>query len=259
MTFNIRYNNPDDGENAWPNRKDFVSDVIRYHRADLVGIQEALSGQVDDLKKRLPEFSWFGVGRDDGKSAGEFMAIFYLKDRLELLDSSTFWLSETPNKPGMGWDAACNRVVTWGKFRDKDTGKVFFHFNTHFDHMGKTARRESAYLLISQVTEIAGDTPAVITGDFNAQPSSEPYKIITSSGNKSDILIDSITVSRYPHYGPSGTWTGFENTGKIGDAPIDYIFVKNSVDVLLHETISDSIAGRFPSDHMPVLVEIIIE
>ena len=211
MTFNIRYNNPDDGENAWPNRKVFATNVIRYNRVDIVGLQEALAGQVEDLEKRLPEFSWFGVGRDDGKKAGEFMAIFYLKDRLDLLESNTFWLSETPDEPGIGWDAACNRVVTWGKFRDKITGKVFFHFNTHFDHKGETARRESAYLLISRVSDIAGDSPAVITGDFNAQPSSEPYKIITSLADCADKLIDSINVSRYSHYGPSGTWSGFES------------------------------------------------
>ena len=261
MTFNVRYNNPGDGVNAWPNRRDMAASMIRFHRADIAGLQEALKGQVDDLAERLPEYDWFGVGRDDGREAGEFMAIFYLRARFELLEESTFWLSETPERPGMGWDAACNRVVTWGKFRDRDSDREFFHFNTHFDHMGETARRESAKLLLERVAEIAGSTPMVVTGDFNAVPESEPIQIITAGlpDRPESKLTDSRAVSRYGHHGPSGTHSRFESAGKPGDRPIDYIFVKNGVSVLQHGTLSDSFDGRFPSDHMLVLAEVVIE
>ena len=255
MSFNIRYDNPGDGDDAWPNRRDMAASMIRFHGADIAGLQEALKHQVDDLAERLPEYGWFGVGRDDGREAGEYMAVFYRRDRFELLEQSTFWLSETPEKPGMGWDAACNRVVTWGHFRDRITGKTFYHFNTHFDHRGETARRESAKLLLARIGAIAGDTPLTVTGDFNAPPSSEPIVIITSglAGDASSKLIDSRAVSRNGHHGPSGTWSGFTSAGKSGDEPIDYVFVRNGVAVTLHGTLSDTFDGRFPSDHMPVL------
>ncbi|MFC1551891.1 endonuclease/exonuclease/phosphatase family protein [Candidatus Latescibacterota bacterium] len=264
MTFNIRYNTPNDGENAWPNRKDMAAGMILFHNADIVGIQEGLRGQVDDLAERLPGYGWIGIGRDDGKNAGEFMAVFYRRDRLELLDQSTFWLSETPEKPGIGWDAACNRVVTWGRFKDVRTGEKFYHFNTHFDHRGQIARRESAKLLIEAISEIAGSEPLAVTGDFNARPGSEPIGIITQgmpgiSGSAEKKLTDSGSVSLHGHHGPSGTWTGFKSAGSPGDEPIDYIFIKNGVRVLRHGTLSDSFDGRFPTDHMPVLAEIIVE
>jgi len=261
MTFNIRYNNPGDGENAWPNRKNMAASMIRFHRADVVGLQEALRGQIDDLAERLPEYGWFGVGRADGKDAGEFMVIFYRKDRVICVEQSNFWLSETPEIPGKAWDAACERMVTWGKFRDVKTGKTFFHFNTHFDHMGKIARRESAYQLLRSIEDIAGTTPVVVTGDFNAKPDSEPIRIITGGlpENKDTKLTDSNAVSLHGHHGPSGTWSGFTSSGESGQQPIDYVFVKNGVKVLLHGTLSDTFNGRFPSDHMLVLSEVVIE
>lgn len=260
MTYNIRFNNPGDGDNAWPNRKDMAAGMIRFHGADIAGLQEALRGQVDDLAERLPEFAWFGVGRDDGLDAGEFMAIFYRKDRLDLLESDTFWLSETPEKPGIGWDAACNRVVTWGRFRDKKTGTEFYHLNTHFDHKGETARRKSAELLLSRIVQITGAYPVTVSGDFNADPDSEPVKIITHgvAGKPETRLIDSKAVSLYPHHGPSGTWSAFTSPGAPGDKPIDYIFLKNGVSVIMHGTLSDTFDGRFPTDHMPVLAVVVM-
>lgn len=254
MTFNIRYNNPGDGENAWPHRPGMVASMIRFHRADAVGLQEALKEQIEDLAARLPEYSWFGVGREDGVEAGEFSAIFYRTDRLDLEKHDTFWLSETPGEPSVGWDAALERIVTWGRFRDKVDGTVFYMFNTHFDHRGENARRESATLLKKRVKEIAGRLPALITGDFNAKPGSEPVTILTT-GN--DRLTDTAAVSQHGHHGPAGTWSGFTSPGKPGDQPIDFIFMRNDVDVLLHGTLSDTFDGRFPSDHMPVLVEIV--
>lgn len=258
MTFNIRYNEKNDSLNAWPHRKDMAASMIRFHKADVAGLQEALREQIDDLAVRLPEFAWFGIGRDDGKDAGEFSAVFYRKTRLTLLADSTFWLSETPDKPGLGWDAMCNRVVTLGKFRDNESGQVLYLFNTHFDHKGETARRESARMLLHSVAEIAGNLPTIITGDFNSTPDSEPYKILTSGGQGVK-LIDSRDISQYKHHGPTATWSGFTSAWYPDGKPIDHIFIYNRVRVLLHGTLSDCFDGRFPSDHMPVLVECIPE
>jgi endonuclease/exonuclease/phosphatase family metal-dependent hydrolase len=260
MSFNIRYNNPNDGPNAWPHRRDIAAGMIRFHRADSAGLQEAQRNQVDDLAERLPEYAWFGVGRDDGKDGGEFMAIFYPRDRLELLDDDTFWLSETPEKTGsVSWESSCPRTVTWGRFRDRETGKTFFHFNTHFDNHSAEARLESAKLLARMIEEIAGDSPAVLTGDFNCGESSPPYEILTTGdGNSDQALADAMKVSVHGHHGPTGTFSGFERPGTPGHR-IDFIFVKNGVKVLQHGILSDTFDRRFPSDHLPVLVEILVE
>lgn len=261
MTFNIRLNTPDDGPDAWPFRKEFAASMIRFHQADIAGLQEALRDQVDDLAESLPEFGWFGVGRDDGKDAGEFMTIFYRKSRFKVIEQSTFWLAETTDTPTMGWDAACFRVVTWGKFKDLKSGKQFYLFNTHFDHMGVIAREESAKLLVRRVAEIAGDSPVIITGDFNSVPDSGPHQILTSGllEDPSTKFIDAKFISKYPHHGPNGTITQFKAANLPHNKTIDYIFVKNNVSVFMHGTLSDMFDGRFPSDHMPVLAEVCIE
>jgi len=258
MTFNIRLNTPDDGDNQWPYRKEIAASMIRFHRADIAGLQEALKDQVADLTTLLPEYHWFGVGRDDGKEAGEFMAVFYRHDRLQVLQQSTFWLSATPETPTMGWDARCYRVVTWGQFKDRFTGKIFYLFNTHFDHIGEVARRESAHLLLQRIQTIAGAHPVIVTGDFNSSPESEPYQIIVTglSTDATMKLIDSEQVAKYPHHGPDGTTTRFIAANLPNNKSIDYIFIKNNVSVSLHGTLSDSFDGRFPSDHMPVLAEV---
>ena len=262
MTFNIRLNVQSDSLNAWPYRKQIVANMIQFHHADLIGVQEALIGQVEDLAEHLPNYSWFGLGRDDGDKSGEFMAIFYLKERFKVLRNSTFWLSENPEIPGKGWDAACNRVVTWGKFKDTKTSKIFYHFNTHFDHRGEIARTESAKLLLKQINEIAGISNVIVTGDFNTNPSSIPYKILTDhKKQETDLkLVDAKMVSYYPHHGPTGTFTGFRLANiAINIQPIDYIFVTKNIKIMRHGTLSDTFNGSLPSDHMPVLAEIIIE
>jgi endonuclease/exonuclease/phosphatase family metal-dependent hydrolase len=257
MTFNIRYNNITDEENSWPFRKDNAAMQIRFYEASLVGVQEALHDQLEDLKERLPGFNVIGVGRDDGKNAGEYSAILYNKERLKVLDSATFWLSETPAIVGsIGWDAAITRVVTWAKFRDKKTRKVFYHFNTHFDHKGIIARRESARLLIKAVDSIAGKTNAIITGDFNASPVDEPIKVITDITNPLHFT-NTLGLSILPHYGPKGTFNEF-GPKEISNNPIDYIFIKGKFEVLKHATISESWQGRFSSDHFPVFASLII-
>ncbi|MDZ7721811.1 MAG: endonuclease/exonuclease/phosphatase family protein [candidate division KSB1 bacterium] len=259
MTFNVRLNVASDGINAWPNRKDLVAGMIRFHRADIVGTQEALIGQVHDLADRLPDYAWFGVGRDDGDKAGEFCAVFYRKERFELLDHSTFWLSEHPDTPGKGWDSDYNRIVTWGQFRDKQSGQVFFFFNTHFDHIAETARRESATLLLRKIKILSHDLPVIVAGDFNADPDSKPYEILTGnpaqmSGQK---LSDTKALAVYPHHGPTRTFTAFRFSALQETAPpIDHIFITGGT-VINHGTLSDTFNGRLPSDHMPVLAEIV--
>jgi endonuclease/exonuclease/phosphatase family metal-dependent hydrolase len=181
MTFNIRFDNPADGEDAWPHRRAKVASMVRFHRADVVGVQEALLRQVEDLQSALPDFAWLGVSRSPGRE-DERCAIFFRRERFDLLEQGTFWLSETPAEPGSrSWDAALPRIVTWAKLGDRQAGATFHLFNTHFDHLGETARRESARLVLRKVVEIAGrDSPFVVTGDLNATPESEPYRVLTS-------------------------------------------------------------------------------
>lgn len=261
MTFNIRLNVASDSLNAWPHRKQMAASMVQFYQADIVGVQEALIDQVHDLEARLPEYEWFGIGRDDGKEQGEFMAIFYLKDRFTILEDSTFWLSETPEVPGKGWDAACNRTVTWGKFLDKETNRTFYFFNTHFDHYGELARIESAKLILRNIRAIAGNADVVLTGDFNSTPDSDPYIALTSitKAANSVNLLDSKSITQDPHHGPNGTFNGFDlSTLNSRAREIDYIFVTKGIGVKKHATLADTFDGFFPSDHMPVFAEIII-
>tara|TARA_B110000467_G_scaffold130730_1_gene125169 strand:+ start:137 stop:1018 length:882 start_codon:yes stop_codon:yes gene_type:complete len=252
LSFNIRYNNPDDGEHAWPNRKGMVASVVRFHAADLVGMQEVLRSQIDDLTVLLPNYSWYGVGRNDGKNSGEFSPIFYRRDRFQLLDSGEFWLSENPDQIGSkSWDAALPRIATWVKFRDRESKQEFIHLNTHFDHRGEVARARSAELILDRLKTLSGNMPAVVTGDFNVPPESEAYATMTS------MLVDSKLESVSEPHGPEGTFGGF--TVKVDDTGdrIDYVFVAEGTKVLRYAALSDQWDGRYPSDHLPVLAEII--
>lgn len=254
MSFNIRYSTLLDGANAWLYRKDHVAEQIKYHQVQLLGVQEALHEQMTDLKERLPQFRYIGGGRDDGKEKGEYSAIFYDTTQLLLLDNKMFWLSTTPDVPSKGWDADLPRIVTWGKFKHRKSGKIFFAFNTHFDHIGKVARRESARLLLQKVKEIAGSTPATITGDFNAHPDDEPIQVILDASNPLH-LTDSKAISKTPHYGPIGTFNGFTNK-ETDPRPIDYIFLQGKWQVNSHATISETWGGLYASDHFSVLANL---
>lgn len=256
MTFNIRYDTKDDGINQWANRKEHAAEVVKYHGVDFVGMQEALINQIKDLSAQLPDYAWIGKGRDDGKEAGEFSPIFYQKNKFTLLKSHTFWLSDSCEKVGFGWDAVCRRVVTYGYFKENKTGKEFYVFNTHFDHKGQVARRESAKLVLQKMAEIAGKKPAILTGDFNALPTEEPIQIITQESNPLH-LIDSEKISKTPHYGPYSTFNGFKGE-EIPGRHIDYIFVKNGVKCLNHAAHADAWEGRYPSDHFPVSAVLIL-
>lgn len=256
MTFNIRYNNPGDGENAWPNRKDMVAAVIREH-ADIAGLQEAQLDQIQDLAKRLPGYKWYGVGRDDGKEGGEFCPVFYRDNRYELLEKKTLWLSETPEVPGSkGWDTAITRLVTMVRFKDLESDVKFWVLNTHFDHRGRAARENSARLIRQHFGRLAKQQPVIVTGDFNCLPDGKPYAVMTAAepGAK---LIDSRTVAKRAPLGPDSTWNGFQAIAP--GRRIDFIFVTPAIEVRQHRTIGDQVKGRFPSDHLPVVVDLVFD
>lgn len=252
MSYNIRLNTSGDGVNAWPNRKERVAGLVRFHKADLFGVQEALPEQMKDLAARFPDFDYVGVGRDDGISAGEHMAIFYRKSRFEKQRDGHFWLSPTPEKPGLGWDAACNRTCTWIKLKDKITRKSFYMFNTHLDHRGKTARQEGVQLILKRMPEINKEQlPLILTGDFNQTRPSPVLDAVLR------VLSDAKDKSITPPYGPDGTSGGFEV--RKGDNTIDFIFINDRVRVLRHGVLSDSFNLYYPSDHLPVLAEVQIQ
>ena len=252
MTFNIRLNIASDSLNAWPYRKDHLASQVLYYQVHLLGVQEALPLQMNDLRKSLKQYKTIGGGREDGKDNGEYSAIFYDTTRLKALQTGMFWLSETPEVPGRkGWDAAYPRMVTWAKLRDLKTRKEFFAFNTHFDHVGKIARRESALMVLRKVKELAGTSPVVFTGDFNSFPTDEPIQLILDV-NSSDRLTDAKSISLTPHYGPTGTFNAFKSKEQ-SDQPIDYIFLKGKWKVWSHATISETWGGKFASDHFAVL------
>lgn len=253
MTFNLRYNNPGDGINAWPNRKAWVAKLIRFHDADVIGVQEALSGMLVDLDTLLPEYSRVGVGRTDGKEKGEFSAILYKKNRVEMIENKTFWLSTNPEAVGVkAWDAALERIATWGRFRDRASGCTYVHLNTHFDHVGEKARQESAKLIRQRLGTIAGTLPVIVTGDLNSGPTSIAYTTLTTGVVDGGLapLIDGYVSSREGNYGPSASFNSFK---EIGDTRIDYVMVSSGIDVLKHGILSDRWDQRFPSDHLPVI------
>ncbi len=257
MSFNVRLNIESDSLDAWPHRRESVVGLIRFYDPDLVGLQEPQRNQLDDLARGLPGYTWFGQPRADGGARDEFSAVLYRTDRLELLDRATFWLSETPEEAGSkGWDAAFPRIVTWGRFRDRATGDTLFLFNTHLDHVGEKARAESARLIRRRVGEIAEGAPVIVTGDFNTTPDTEPYRILTADGD--DPLVDSREVTAEPPYGPTSTWNGFDAV--VPGRRIDFVFVGEGVRVLEHGILAETRDGvRFPSDHLPVLVEVVVE
>ena len=250
MTFNIRLSLDSDKENAWTKRKDDAMGLMAYYHPDIMGVQEALPQQMRDIKAKLTNYDYIGVGRDDGKDAGEYSAIFYDKNRLKVLESGTFWLSETPDVPSKGWDAAYPRICTYGLFKDSKTGKKFWALNLHFDHVGNEARVKSSQMILERIKKMNPKSyPLVLTGDFNLTEDTEPIQIMSKS------LDDSFYHSKTPHYGPKATWQAFD-VNTIAKDRIDYIFVKGFT-VLSNRTINDRRSNNlYPSDHFPVLAEI---
>lgn len=260
MTYNLRLDTPDDGVNQWPKRTDKVVALINKYNPDIIGVQEALHHQLQDLLRLLPGYSYCGVGRDDGKEKGEYSAILFRNSRFGLLDSKTYWLSETMDVPGSkSWDAAITRVFTLARFFDRDTKKEFVMVNTHFDHIGKTARLMSANLikgfLIGMQDGASVDTsgnrveiPVIVSGDFNSEPTEEPYRTMVSD-NQPVVLYDS-----RPASSTAGTFCGF----KVGGMPcktIDFIFHTKQWVAQNYQVITDNDGTYYPSDHLPVLVD----
>ncbi|MCL3781358.1 endonuclease/exonuclease/phosphatase family protein [Prolixibacteraceae bacterium JC049] len=243
MSFNLRYDTDEDGENRWSNRKEACVEMLKETNPAVFGIQEGLHHQIEYLKEKLPKYKYAGVARDDGHSSGEYNAVFYSTEQFELLESNTFWLSETPNEPSLGWDGACRRIVTWVKLKDKKKNKTLLVFNTHFDHEGKKARKEAGILLEKKIREIANESaPIFITGDFNAlirnkilQPLVNEYYSARRYAPKTD------NTKSFNFY---GRWYLSRN--------IDFIFYKNA-EALSFRTVSESYGVPYISDHYPII------
>jgi endonuclease/exonuclease/phosphatase family metal-dependent hydrolase len=246
LTYNIRYDNPADGENAWSERRHFLAGQLRFYAPDIFGVQEALRHQLEFLGEQLPAYSWVGVGRDDGEAGGEYSAVFFRKSRFSVQQSGTFWLSPTPERVSKGWDAALPRICTWALLEDKAAGRHVWVFNTHFDHVGREARRMSASLLLLRLWEMNRQRyPVVLMGDFNAGPNTEPIQILLRE------LYDARVRSQEPPFGPEGTFNGFRFYEPV-ELRIDYIFTTPDLRVCKYAVLSDSKNCRYPSDHLPV-------
>ena len=282
-SYNIRYKNSNDSlnGNVWTKRCQVICDQVNFMNPIVFGTQEVLDNQLNDLLKGLDGYDYIGVGRDDGDKAGEYEAIFYKKDKLKLLDSGNFWLSESPEKPGLGWDAACIRICTWGKFqveaKKKKDRTTFYFFNLHMDHVGVVARREAAKLIVERIKTIAKGAPVIVTGDFNVDQTNEIYTIFTNSG----LLKDSYDAARI-RFAENGTFNAFK-TEYFTTSRIDHVFVSPSTNVEAYGVLTNSYwtanetsddaekaddapqeiwfsntTRRNPSDHYPVFVKIIL-
>lgn len=275
-SYNIRYHNSDDDRNGnvWKTRCKVICDQVNFESPDIFGAQEVLHAQLGDLLGALDGYDYIGVGRDNGKTKGEYAAIFYKKDRVKLLNKGNFWLNETPDKPKLGWDAACIRICSWGEFEQAETGFRFYYFNLHMDHVGVVARREAAKLVVKKIGEIAKGAPVVLTGDFNVDQNDEIYRIFTSSG----ILNDSYTDARL-RFAENGTFNDYKPYMKT-QSRIDHVFVSPEFNVDRYGMLTNmywtddaqteaqnsnqapselefrKMTLRTPSDHYPVFVRI---
>lgn len=256
LSYNLRLDTTRDGPHAWPCRKNAVIKLLRKLQPDICGLQEALPHQLREVVRGLG-CSWVGLARDDGWKSGEYNPILYQPQRLELVQTNTYWLSETPHIPGsLGWDAQLPRIVTWARLRERASGRELVVFNTHLEWEGEGARVESARRLPAQVAEIRRDAPAVLLGDFNTTEDAPPYRLITRPEDPALGLLDARYLSRTPHQGP----TASTNDWQVLDAPetrIDYVFVTRKLDVLSHRLVDErTLPGNFPSDHLPLEVRL---
>ena len=243
ISYNLRTSHGKDGDNVWMKRRHATPEMIRREAPDVFGVQEGLIDQLQYIDAECPQYARVGVGRDDGAEKGEFMAVYYLRDRFELLDSGTFWLSETPDKVSRGWDGACNRTVTWVELKDRKSGKEFFYFNTHLDHKGKAAREEGVKLLIGKIHEIAGKkAPAIVGGDFNTPVDSPIFKPLTK------YMVSARAKAATTDH--KGTFNGF------GSAPdtivIDHLYYRGKLKCRLFATLDGNYGAPYISDHYPI-------
>ena len=276
-TYNVRNANRSDSiaGNGWGQRYPYIALQIQFNGFDIFGTQEAKHHQLEDLKKAMPKYDYIGIGRDDGKLAGEFSAIFYRTDKFEVLEHGDFWLSTETTFPNKGWDAALPRICTWGKFRDKQTGFTFLFYNLHMDHVGVKARAESAKLILKKMKEFPTELPTILTGDFNVDQNNESYTLLDQSG----IMRDSYQIADL-RYAPNGTFNGFHPDRKT-DSRIDHLFVTKEFSVQRYGILTDTYRSeapekpqaeqngnfpkevsmtkyiaRTPSDHFPVMIQV---
>jgi endonuclease/exonuclease/phosphatase family metal-dependent hydrolase len=231
-----------------------VAALIRYHDFDIFGVQEALQHQLITLQSELPGYAYYGIGRDDGKDAGEHESIFYKIDKFEILDKGDFWLSATPNVPSKSWDApCCNRICSWVKMKIKSSGKIFYMFNAHYDYEKDYARNESSKLMLKKIAAIAKDAPVIVTGDLNGGNKSEWYKLLADSPK----LKDTYTLAKDPYFS-RGSYNGF---GSVQDNElIDHILCSKEFSVKKWGLLSDTYGDKkYPSDHCPVEATITLE
>lgn len=276
-TFNLRNDNKGDDEagNGWAVRGPYCADMIRFHGFDIFGTQELKINQINDMLKRLPGYNYIGVARDDGKEKGEYSAIFYDTDKIEVIDHGDFWLAEDTTYPHLGWDARCIRICTWGKFKVKDTGFTFIYFNLHMDHKGVKARAESAKLILKKIKELPEKLPVMLSGDFNVDQTSESYLLLHNSG----VMKDAYELAEF-RYAPNGTFNAFK-TDRFADKRIDHIFLTPEFKVKKYGILTDTYRSepisedmkeaakqfpkevglykniaRTPSDHFPVVLKL---
>ena len=251
MTYNVRYGLADDGKNSWEFRKDFLASQINFYNPDFIGTQESLPFQIAYIDSKLPNHNFIGKSRDaDGK--GEYSAILYNHKKFELINENTFWLSTTPEKPSKGWDAAYPRICTYGLFKDKKTKNKFWIINTHLDHIGVKAREQSVVLILKKIKEInTNNYPLVFMGDLNTEPETKPILKLKT------VLNDTREISIEKSFGPTGTFNAFQFNKPVTKL-IDYIFISknNKIKVLKHAVLSDSKDLKYPSDHLPVYIEL---
>ena len=263
-TYNIRLQNDGDANsgNGWQQRCPYLTKLIRFHGFEIFGTQEGFLNQLEDMKAQLPGYEYIGVGRDDGKKKGEHSAIFYDTNKFELIESGNFWLSPTPDRPGLGWDAACVRICTWGVFKIKGTKFKFVYYNLHMDHIGVTARAESAKMIMNRIKEDKHKLPAILSGDFNINQDNDGFKLIDNSG----ILNDAYRIAKFRYLNMS-TFNSFRPEGLGMDERIDHIFLTNNFTVEKYGELTDvyrtesvdangkKVAhAHTPSDHYPIMI-----
>lgn len=250
LSYNIKYDNKGDYENNWSTRKDRLIALLKDYNPTIFGVQEGLLGQIKYIDNSFEKYRYIGVGRDDGRKKGEFCAIFYNTHLYEIDQQSTFWLSDTPGMVSVGWDASMERICTYGLFKSKISEEKFWVFNTHFDHIGDNARKESAKLILEKIKNInKSDLPVILMGDFNSEPNDEPIKILEK------FMIDGLKISLKKLQGPTGTFNGFDVHSSM-DRRIDYIFTK-SFKIYSYHHIDDRLENnKHISDHLPVLVKV---
>ena len=274
-TFNIRNANGGDSisGNGWGQRYPYIAQMVQFHGFEIFGTQEGKYHQLQDLKAAMPGYDYIGVGRDDGKQAGEFSAIFYKTDRFEVLEHGDFWLSPETDHPNKGWDAALPRICTWGKFKEKNSGFEFIYFNLHMDHIGVQARSESAKLILQKVKEQPSHIPVILSGDFNVDQTNESYALLNNSG----VMRDAYEMADL-RYAPNGTFNGF-HPDRMTTSRIDHILLSDDFQVLKYGILTDTYRtpvkesaekekngnfpkevsmqkyeARMPSDHFPVMI-----